>query len=130
MRRRGKQPLFHLGFVSRNGGAHSFTELGILVRMLGYESLEEPEDIVHDLHLPIAPWPGTDTNSWDPQALADQGREFCGHEFEHYSIGACLFDGFGIVQETGCSSFRSALDAPPTDLIDALRRQADMGHHW
>src|SRR5262249_51280009 len=58
-----------------------------------------------------------------------KGGVFSGHNRESPRIGAGLFGGFGIAQETSRVRLRSALDAPPAELIDALGRQANVGHH-
>src|SRR5262245_19413566 len=67
----GKQSLLHICSVGRNSSPHRFAHLRILVRMFGDKRLKQPENIVHDLHLPITPRPGADTDSRYPQALTD-----------------------------------------------------------
>ena len=97
--------------------------------MFGNKRLKQPENIVHDLHLPITPRPCADTNSRYLQALTDQCRELCWHEFEYYGIRPSIFDRAGIVYKTGSRRLRSALDTPSAELMDALGRQTNMGHH-
>ena len=55
--------LLNLDFVGHNGGTHRFTQLRILVRMFGDKRLKQPENIVEDLHLPIAPRPCANADS-------------------------------------------------------------------
>ena len=84
---------------------------------------------MYDLHLPITPRPCADTNSQYLQALTDSGREFCRHEFEHHAYAPASSTAGASSSETGRRRLRSALDTPPAELMHALGRQANVGHH-
>ena len=90
--------------------------------------LAQAEDVGDDLDLPGAAGAGADADGRDAQALGDGRGQLLGHQLQHDREGAGLLDRQRVGEQGSRGIAGLALHADLADLVDGLRRQADVAH--
>ena len=115
--------------VGADGGDDDLGEVGVLLGVLRDEVGVEAEEVVPDLHLAVALRAGADADGRDVELLGDDARDVDGHRLEDDGVGAGFLQGHGVVQQADGGGGRLALHLVAAELVDRLRRQAEVAHH-
>src|SRR5688500_3182362 len=124
MLRPGEPAVAYLVAVAGDGAADLLADVRVGLHEARPEVLEQPEHVVRDEDLAVAPRAGPDADRRDREAPRDLFRDRRGNALHHDREGPGLFDGAGVVQQRRLV----ALHAEAAELADRLRRQADVAH--
>src|SRR5688572_17360449 len=85
---------------------------------------------MRDQYLSVTACARTDADRRYGYFLRDQIPETCGHSFKHNAETASLFENERVFHKPFCGQGGLALRAESTKLIDRLRCESEMPHHW
>jgi hypothetical protein len=98
-------------------------DVGKLLGVFRDEIGIKPQDIVDDLHLPVAARARPDADGRDGKPAGNQSGEGGGNRFQYDGVGARLLNGLGIPDNLKRRLFGPSLNPEPSQLVDGLGSQ-------
>ena len=96
--------------------------------MLGDVAGVVAQQVVDDLHLPVAVRPRADADGGNGQSLRDGARHLVGHQLQDDAERAGLLQGKGVLQHGLRLRLAFALHPVPAELVHRLRGEPDVAH--
>src|SRR5260221_2038896 len=119
----GESAVLYFLAVGANRFLDNLAQVCITLGVLGQKIFIEAQNIMKNLHLSVAVWPGTDSDSRD---VKPPGNVLCqrrGDRLKDNSERSCLFQRQRIIDQAMGRICVTALNAPAAQLIETLWRQ-------
>src|SRR4029078_6615321 len=110
------------------GVGHHITQVGIRSNEASLFAKPQAKHVVEDQHLNVAMNTGADSDRWNADAFRDHLGDLARYDFQHYSKRTRIFHCFRIVDQLLRRLRGFTLHALRAELVDQLRRQADVAH--
>ena len=112
------------------GIGHDGVEVGIATQKTGTESVGLAQHVVDDEYLTICAIAGSNTNGGYGDGSRHLCRQLCRHFLKHHGKASRLGKSLGVGHQFGCLSLFLGTHGISAKLVDALRSESEMAHHW
>src|SRR2546423_3107352 len=127
--RGGEGAVAHVLVELARGGFDRLTKLGVLPNELRDVVGVQPENVLDDEHLGVAVWACPNADGRHRECLRHALAERAGDALEDDGEGAGCLQRLGVLENLFRGFVAAALDPHAAELIDGLRRQAQVPHH-